>query len=729
MKPRLNPFIFPTDTDFRFIILIVSFLGASLFIFKLLYFSFDGRSSSYVTTQLECMNLKGTYNFSDLDNYRNPEYLAAHEAYNSCRAPSEQAVAIWSLGGLLFLIAVSGMIFWTFPARIVHKKKLTLLTDDDAPEVVKYLQGLCHEVGIFRTPGLYWNPLDSSITGLAFGRRGDYKIALSGGLITRYYVDRPGFRAIVLHELAHIYNADIDKTYVTQSLWQAFLLLAVPSFIITSLINTNQSGPDWTTLFGLSWRLMGLVLLVYLLRNGVLRIREIYADVRASTWDQTKEEILKVLASLPNPEVPRWRKVMFVHPDPSIRSGTVKDTGRLFPLSFWDVCGVGVASSVAFPGVSLLLKSFLIGSDLDFYTSIFTSLIFAPLAMGVVGTGIWRMTFAERLRAERHRGVGQLGLGLTLGIVIGHFISFESFNNLKLYQDLELLFIGGYALWTVLLLLSVLFVVWWIRVSSSAWVIILSKVRSPKIPVVIGLFIAGIMFALLVGILFYFSDPIIFIGMLNVRVVFIVLHPLAWVFSSFLWLFPISSWFWRKKVQSSEINKDLFLEESIRPIALAEEYFPHPGTAGIAGLVTAFIYTLFLLVVRIFLRQVFPDAVRETEQFLNAFLIGTVGMAVIMQAGIAFLITLWTTRSGPIYGLFGAFSASIFMSIGILGLNILFGGGIATFFAWMIFSYVTNIGVVVTIPTVVFASVLATLFRGLYNKIFNPAEEVAYQGT
>ena len=37
--PRLNPFAFPSDTTFRFLLLVVSIVGVSLFLFNWLYFS------------------------------------------------------------------------------------------------------------------------------------------------------------------------------------------------------------------------------------------------------------------------------------------------------------------------------------------------------------------------------------------------------------------------------------------------------------------------------------------------------------------------------------------------------------------------------------------------------------------------------------------------------------------------------------------------------------------
>jgi hypothetical protein len=42
---QINPFLFPADTTFRFILLIVSVIGSSLFIYSVLAFNLGGQTS------------------------------------------------------------------------------------------------------------------------------------------------------------------------------------------------------------------------------------------------------------------------------------------------------------------------------------------------------------------------------------------------------------------------------------------------------------------------------------------------------------------------------------------------------------------------------------------------------------------------------------------------------------------------------------------------------------
>ena len=84
-------------------------------------------------------------------------------------------------------------------------------------------------------PAFVWNPLATGLP-IAFGRRGRYHVALSGSFTTQYfYTDKSAFRAVMLHELAHIKNGDVHKTYLTISLLLAFLVVSVVPSLFVSL--------------------------------------------------------------------------------------------------------------------------------------------------------------------------------------------------------------------------------------------------------------------------------------------------------------------------------------------------------------------------------------------------------------------------------------------------------------------------------------------------------------
>lgn len=87
----------------------------------------------------------------------------------------------------------------------------------------------------------------------------------------------------MLHELSHLRNKDVDKTYFSVAAGCAFVIAALIPFAFSLL---NNSGAE---VFNASWRVIALVLLVYLTLAAVVRSREFYADVRASTHPGSTE--------------------------------------------------------------------------------------------------------------------------------------------------------------------------------------------------------------------------------------------------------------------------------------------------------------------------------------------------------------------------------------------------------------------------------------------------------
>ncbi|MGH3043888.1 MAG: M48 family metalloprotease, partial [Gaiellaceae bacterium] len=221
-EPRLNPFAFPSDTTFRFFLLVVSIVGVSLFLYNWLYFSVSDNRAE-VRRTLACVEeqqaaLAVAATTDDLD--------AASVRFADCIDEINRPKAAFMLGGVAVLLATALAFFLLTPLVKRRRRRLEPFREDDAPDVAAELRGLVAEAGLEREPSFLWNPLNPSPGGLAFGRPGRYHVALSGGLVTTFYTDRPAFRAIVLHELAHLRNRDVAKTYFTVSIWWAFVLVA-----------------------------------------------------------------------------------------------------------------------------------------------------------------------------------------------------------------------------------------------------------------------------------------------------------------------------------------------------------------------------------------------------------------------------------------------------------------------------------------------------------------------
>jgi Zn-dependent protease with chaperone function/uncharacterized RDD family membrane protein YckC len=484
-RRRLDPFVFPSDTTFRFILLIAAVLASSLVVFghKL---PPDTDSDSALKTCVIHMNqamsalcpqeTASTYSeraeLWQSCGDANPDLARKLdpiiEEYRQCSASLLRFSGFKMIFGGILLWAIAAGIYWFFPSWKIRCSKLVPLSYSDVPEIVSYLSDLCREIGFAHPPQFLWNPLNPAITGLAFGRVRHYYVALSGGLVTRFHTDRPAFRAIVLHELAHIYNGDINKTYFAVSTWYAFLVMAVTS--LSSDIFSNS----WKDVLAYSWRLAAVTALVYTTRNSILRAREKYADVRVVLWDGSDSALGRVLQKLPRRSLTaawRWLALLDMHPDAVERRRTLNNPQMLFRLSYGEAFGAGIVIMVAFTSIYQVFR--LLVLDLpDFLLMLHAagaSLLVAPLAIGGVTLGIWRSNIAAAGRSEKALPVARLAMAITLGMSIGDIISFARTVSLPRTFIAEIITYGFVGIWYVGLFFCFYLFLRWVVLVSSIW--------------------------------------------------------------------------------------------------------------------------------------------------------------------------------------------------------------------------------------------------------------------
>jgi Zn-dependent protease with chaperone function len=225
---------------------------------------------------------------------------------------------------------MSVAIYWFFPARKIRRERLQPLGAEDATGVADELNCLCQNAELSTYPSFIWNPLKLDLPSV-FGRPPRYYVSLSGAFIARFfYTDRAAFRAIVLHELAHFRNADVDKTYLTLASLGAFAVVA----LIPSAAALLWPGVSWRPVSDILLKISWSTALVVLTGIAVLRAREYYADVRASVWDGTSTNLERVLAAFPPFKPGRWQRLFEFHPDSTERQQVLKDTDSLFRGSF-----------------------------------------------------------------------------------------------------------------------------------------------------------------------------------------------------------------------------------------------------------------------------------------------------------------------------------------------------------------------------------------------------------
>jgi Zn-dependent protease with chaperone function len=697
--PRLNPFAFPSDTDIRFVLLVVSIIGVSLYGYQLLYLNIPSIRKAEGVLLRQCLALSGAGHPAATPGAA----FDAAGAFLQCMAAFRRETAAWTLVGAALMLGVAAAIYWLLPAWKLWRAHLVPFSPEDAPEIVTYLADLSREAGLARPPTFVCNSLNRARSGLAFGHLGQYYVVLPGGLVTQFDTDRPAFRAVVLHELAHLRNADVDKTYCAVALWPAFLVTAVVPFAATLF-----GSHDFAFIVSRGWRLAALTAWMYLARNAVLRAREGYADVRASLWDGPAGALRRVLEALPHPEGRRWRALWQVHPDPRARRLVLDEPHRLFQLDFLDAFGTGVAATMAYRSVAILLAPFM---TVDLAAR-WAALLYGPLAVGVIGLGAWRTIFAACARRAAPRGLAPLGLGLGLGLMLGPALSFWTYGDLVGHGSSGSpvgswgLTLGFTLVWAAVLFASLALFLWWLVAGASTWLEVAAADRALRLMYVVGLTLGGVMLAVWLGLLLRLRDlsqslasttdvhsVAVLAAVLNFLGEVQALQFLPHLAIIGLWAFPLAPWLWRGRVAPAAGFRWAFLDAPARPIAWPRQDPLHVGLALQRGLVGGLIFCGLLVVVRVGLRLGLSQATRSNADFVWAFYLGQVVAAALIQAGVAAITALRIRRLGVLHGLCAAFVTGWVTVGGILGINLLFGGKAMPTFVWLTIRFVFNAGV------------------------------------
>jgi len=455
--PRPNPFAFPPDTTFRFALLVAAVLGATLYVWNWMWTVLGTDRVEVNTAALACLRES-----QDLFAGTGADPLALarlSDQFNACVQGTYQDAAVWMVGGVALVLAVAVALTIVWPRIKERRAGFRPLEAEDAPEALAELAELARAAGLREEPRWVWAPLKQSATGVAFGFPGHYAVGLTGGLVVKQATDPDGFRAVVRHELAHIRNRDVGLTYATLALWYAFLLAAVLPFGLTLL-------DEGSFALSVTWRLVVLAALVYLTRNAVLRSREIYADVRASTDDGPGGALSRVVGALRAREDRLPWRLLALHPAPERRVAALADTRPLFSIGAIEVFAAGLAATINFDSVHSLVGWY-VDDPLDI--AMIAALVFAPLLVGVVGVALWRDRFGALASGTPTQAVWPLGLALAAGMLIGPELSLARAvpgSGRGLLGDL---LHGDGVLWVVALVALSLLLLDWIANGASVW--------------------------------------------------------------------------------------------------------------------------------------------------------------------------------------------------------------------------------------------------------------------
>ena len=366
---KLNPFALPTETDARFLLLMISAPALALVLSILLRYTLNPDALNPFSAVPQAPG------DLPLDEFFQAEVEFGRQLM---LASISSLILPLLLIGLTFLLAA--IFYYDHPRRIRRQKDTVPLALQSDSRFVQELTTLSTQAGLQSLPSIELGKKLNSQDGQAFGVGHQKSLYLDGGLRVLLRKSVENFRAIIRHELAHIVNRDIGRTYFAQSLWSAVIIVTIlPLFVsilyllLTSTYSKIANGftsADLQDLLFVKLRFIaglllqsgGLITLVLLTRAGLLRTREVYADWRAALWGSAS-----TLASIFEAQSLRRKTGLSpfrLHPSPKARLNTLHKPRLLFDIHFDVPFVVGVFTALILNGLleNLLSVMIAIGS-------------------------------------------------------------------------------------------------------------------------------------------------------------------------------------------------------------------------------------------------------------------------------------------------------------------------------------------------------------------------------
>ncbi|MEV5321938.1 M48 family metalloprotease, partial [Streptomyces sp. NPDC052687] len=382
---------------------------------------------------------------------------------------------LWTAAGTVATLGTAGLLYRLAPAW--ERRRAGLVGIGNA-ELLTELTGLAERAGVFPPPAFRLAPSAVTVSASAFGHRRSRTVRLNAGLLARRTADAPGFRFVVLHELAHIRNRDVGVAYATEALWRAVaVLVLLPCAVIALYPRPWAQSPaevfdlwrtHWSTglrgLFGVAFP----AVLILVARADVMRTRELYADIDAARWSADASR-LPTAGEKPGGgrprrlrwlRWPRWlRDVWRTHPAWSERKVSLLDPGPMFGVRASTMFLSGVVTAQVAVGLDLAVRE-LAGtgtswaSDLPEWTA-------AALVTGIAGVAVWRaVAYAVACGLRVPSGL-RAGLWLGFGLGVGELLTFQHAGTgwLPPAPHVLLVLVAGSAV-----------LLWWAAQCAELWV-------------------------------------------------------------------------------------------------------------------------------------------------------------------------------------------------------------------------------------------------------------------
>lgn len=159
------------------------------------------------------------------------------------------------------------------------------------PEVLGLITHLCQRMQIKAPNSLYLDTED--LQAVVFGSEKRPYVLVSRGLCEKFKTFPDLVEVVLTHELSHIKNRDLRQHAVSESLWKSFAVIALLGSICGLLFTGHENIYAWARLTILFYLVPCLV--VFYLNNAIQRWREIYADVRTIAFQESDRNLVTLL--------------------------------------------------------------------------------------------------------------------------------------------------------------------------------------------------------------------------------------------------------------------------------------------------------------------------------------------------------------------------------------------------------------------------------------------------
>ncbi|AEY87658.1 hypothetical protein SHJG_2383 [Streptomyces hygroscopicus subsp. jinggangensis 5008] len=422
--PAPDPGVLPAGTSLRFLVLVVAMAAATVEMLTGLLRPYPAQNVAFLCEFAAGYDPGGNV----IDNVTRSNAHA--EAIKECAEGAPVTPQWYGLAGGAVVLLVAAAVYLLLPRWRRRRHGLVPLHGRDPQgEVRAEVARLAGLAGVRALPDLVVDLTAFDAGAVVFGRAGRRTLCLDNGLLHVRRSDPARFRAVLLHELAHLRHRDVDIAYAVTALWRAFLTLAAVPFTLVlggSLVAAQFGwfmGADavfWPASRPYMVREIAtagfLFLLVVLARADTLRHRELYADRGAvalgadpGVW-RARAEAAGTQGRPARSVTALWR----THPSWAERHRALEDPAALFTLTDVPLFLLGAVTLVTGNALS------------DRWDALQAAWVVGGLAAALLTVSVWRAALYAA-----HRGVPgpsgvRAGSALGLGLVCGELLSGSS---------------------------------------------------------------------------------------------------------------------------------------------------------------------------------------------------------------------------------------------------------------------------------------------------------------